>query len=132
MTDRAKTLERLATVQKQMVRLSEWRLTQAERSCRELAENQLRLQSYVVDGGALGVPLAKAALRSLQGLDTQIAAAETRRALSRTKLETAKQREKAVDEISDRVGRAAQRKAEDRALGEVVETWLAVKVTSLP
>lgn len=132
MADRAKALVRLATVQKQIVRLSEWRLAHAEQACRELSENQLRLQRYVVEEGALGVPLAKAALRSLHGLDRRIADAESRRAASRTLLETAKQREQAVDALSDRVGRLAQRKAEDRALGEVVEAWLAGKGTSLP
>jgi hypothetical protein len=132
MADRQKSLRRLVAVQGQMVRLNEWRLAQAEQSCRMIEESQTRLQTYVVEEGALGATLARAALRSLHGLDKLLAEAERQRAASQKALEGAKQRAKTAEKVSDRVGREARRSAEDRELARVVETWLAAKGTSLP
>lgn len=132
MADRLKSLKRIAAVQKQMVRLSEWRLFAAERTCRELTGDQSRLQGYVVEEGALGVPLAKAALRSLHTIDRKLATAERDRAVNRAALDRSKRREQTVDDLTESVRRTAQRADEDRELAMTIESWLAAKATSLP
>jgi predicted nucleic acid-binding Zn-ribbon protein len=131
MADRLKNLLRIAEVQKQMVRLSEWRLAAADRTCRDLAADQARLQGYVVEEGALGVSLAKSALRSLHRLDRRLGDAERRRDNSKAALDASKRREHAVNDMTESARRAAERAQEDRELALTLETWLAAKDTSL-
>ncbi len=132
MADRLRSLRRIAAVQRQMVRLSEWRLAAAERSCHDVAADQARLQGYVVKEGSLGVALAKSALRSLHRLDGKLVTAERARDTSRDALESSKRRETVVTDLTDRVSRATRRANEDRELATTIESWLAAKGTSLP
>ena len=131
MSDRAKSLARIAAVQKEMVRLSEWRLASAERACRDLAADRGRLETYVTDQGALGQPLAKAALRSLHAIDRRLRAEEARRAAGKAALTAAKQREHVVDALAEDATRTA-REAQARAdLAATIDAWLVAR-TSLP
>lgn len=132
MATRLKTLKRIAAVQKQVVRLSEWRLVSAEQRCRDLAADQARLQGYVMEEGALGVPLAKAALRSLHALDRKLGDAERARDASRVALDSSKRREHVVSNLTEDVGRTTRREEEDRELAVTIEAWLAARGTSLP
>jgi hypothetical protein len=132
MADRLKSLQRIGRVQKQLVRLCEWRLASADQKCREFAADQARLQGYVIEEGALGVPLAKAALRSLHALDRKLAAAERERDSNKLALDKAKRRDHAVSNLTDDVRKVARRTDEDRELAATMESWLAAHDTSLP
>ena len=124
MAERAKSLRRIAAVQQEMVRLSEWRVAAAGRLCQDLADDKTRLQGYVVEQGALGVNLAKAALRSLHGLDGRLAQAERLRAASQTALVEAKRRAHVADGLFDRVDRMERREQEGRELAATIDAWL--------
>jgi hypothetical protein len=132
MADRLKSLRRIGAVQAQMVRLAEWRLIEAERSCRDLKDAKTNLQSYVIEEGSLGVALAKAALRSLQAVETRLRIAEDNRTQNRAVLEAVKRRGKALENLTEEVARRAERTREDQALAETIEVWLARKGDSLP
>lgn len=131
MTRRLKSLERMASVQAQMVRLAEWRLATAERVCHDLNDDKTRLRAYVADEGSLGVPLAKAALRSLDMLDKRLEAAEILRSESLATLDAATRRRRAIDEFTGRVRATVRRAEEDRDLAATVDAWLATHDISL-
>jgi hypothetical protein len=126
-TERLASLRRIARVQAQMTRLCEWKLTRAEQTCRDLAEDKTRLQSYVVEQGSLGVPLAKAALRSLHALDTRLSEAQLVRDESRVGLDRSKRRQRTVAEIEGRVETVVRRADEDRDLATTLDAWLAAR-----
>lgn len=132
MTARAKTLQRLADVQKQMVRLSEWRVAGAERARRDLAEQSELLSRYVVEEGALGEPLARAALRSLHRLDGQLSCAERKRETDKAALVAAKRREHVVDALADTATKETRRASNRADLAQTIEAWLVACKTSLP
>lgn len=132
MTDRLRSLRRIEAVQIQMVRRAEGRLAAAERACRDNEADKARLRDYVAGEGALGVPLARAALASLQSVDRRLAAAERERMAQRAALDLLRRRERVVATMADAAALAARRAAEDRDLAATMEAWLAGQGASLP
>ena len=124
MRDRLTALRRIEAVQAEMVKLAEWRLVEAERRLGALRADQERLRDYV-GGGALGAPLAQAALRSIQALDRRIAESERERAQETQKRDTLRRRDKALGAMVDGAARAARRQAEASELATTMDAWLA-------
>ena len=130
MADRLKSLERIQAVQAQMVRLTEWRLAAAERACRTLADDQVRLRAYVACEGlvgesALGAPLAKAALKSIHGVDRKLVEAERDREIEQQKLGALKRRERVAAAMTEQAQASARRADEDRFLATTMDAWFA-------
>ncbi len=132
MDGRLKSLRRIDAVQAQMVRLAEWRLAAAEHACRETAGDQARLREYVAGDGALGMPLARAALKSITLLDRRLARAEQERVSQKTALDQLRRRERTVATMADAAAAVARKASEDRDLATTMEAWLAAKGASLP
>ena len=140
MADRLKSLARIQAVQAQMVRLTEWRLAAAERTCRALSEDQMRLRAYVSGEGqtseglasegpagesALGAPLAKAALKSIHGVDRKLVQAERDRDAEHHKFGVLKRRERVAASMTEQAQALARRAGEDRDLRLTMDAWIA-------
>ena len=125
MADRLKALRRIEKVQGEMGKLAEWRIAGAERRIADLAADRARLVDYVTGVGALGVPLGKAALRSMLSVDRQAAEAERMRELERAKLDVLRRRDRAVATAAGAAEREARSAAEAKELAAVMEAWLA-------
>ena len=132
MKDRLATLRRLEAVQKQLVRLSTWRAEQAEQACRELDADRDRLRDYIVTVGAVGAPLAKAALKSAERIETRRVTAHRALQTELTVRATRKAREHVVSAMVEDAALASRRCEEDRDLATTMEAWLATSDASLP
>ncbi len=132
MADRLAILRRIETVQKQMVHLSDWRIALAEQVCRNLADDRERLRAYIVGEGLLGVPLAKAALKSLDGVETRRALADAARDAEIKRRDFLRRRERVVATMADEAALVAARADEERDMKVTIEAWLAARSASLP
>ena len=132
MADRLKSLRRIEAVQAQMVRLAEWRLAAAERSCREAADDQARLRDYIAADDPHGLPLARAALQSIKDVDRKLASADRERTVQKTALDHLRRRERVASAMAEAAAAVARREGEDRDLTVTIEAWLAAQSTSLP
>jgi hypothetical protein len=130
-----KSLKRIETVQKQIVRLGEARLASAEQACRDLAADQARLRDYVGTEGSLGVSLAKAALKSIHTVDRRLVLAERERETRKDRLREQRKRESVVGRMAKATAVVARRADEDREVALAVDAWIAAasaKGASLP
>ena len=138
MADRLKTLRRIEVVQGELIKLTEWRLTLADKACHDLAADGTRLRAFIGgpddgsndgnhDGAALGLKLARAAQKTLGVLDRSLAAAEKDRTAQRAKLDALRRRDHAVHAATRRAETAARRDEEARDLAATMEAWLAAK-----
>ena len=125
MADRLKSLQRIAKVQAEMVKLAEWRIAAAERQIEALAQDRARLVDYVSTTGALGVPMAKAALRSMTVVDRRRDEIERARSAEAERLDGLRRRDRAVAAHADLAAREARRAGERIELAAVMEAWLA-------
>jgi hypothetical protein len=132
MADRLASLRRIEAVQKQMVRLSDWRLALAQQACRDLEADRERLRGYIVGEGALGVPLAKAALNSLDTIEKRRAAAIAKRDAEIGRRDALRLRETVVARMTEEAALDARRAEEDRDLKTTMEAWLVARDASLP
>ncbi len=125
-SDRARSLARIAAVQAEMVKLAEWKLAAARRDRDALDEERRLLATFVGGEEALGAGLARAALRTARVIDVRLAQVEERDrrsgGASSTKL---RRRDKAVTGMAGEARQAARRGDEAVALGETMEAWLA-------
>ena len=101
MADRLKSLVRIAKVQAEMVKLAEWRLLDADRQLDALAADRARLAEYAAGAGGLGVPLAKAALRSMVAIDRRADEVARARVGEQARLQGLRRRDHAVVRIKD-------------------------------
>ena len=125
MADRLRSLQRIAKVQAEMVKLAEWRVAAAERRIAALAEDRARLVDYAASAGALGEPLAKAALRSMLTIDRRASEVRRGQAAEQERLETLRRRDHAVAEMNAAAATEARRAAEAADLADVMEAWFA-------
>ena len=125
MADRLKTLRRIERVQSEMVKLAEWRLAAADMKARALVEDQTRLRDYVGVGGALGIALAQAALRSIKAIDGRIADVAREREAEAAKLATLRRRDRAIATMVEGAALAARRAAEAADLDATMEARIA-------
>ena len=124
-TDRAKSLARIGEVQAQMVELAEARLAAARRARDALHEERRLLAGLVGGEEALGVGLARAALRTAKALNGRIGAAERQVVALEDNLQRLRRRDKAVAAIAGAARQAKRREDEGRALEATMEAWLA-------
>ncbi len=123
--DRAKSLQRIAKVQAEMVKLAEWRLAAADRQMAALAEDRARLADYAAGAGALGEPLSKAALRSMLTIDRRVSEVRHGRLAEQARLDTLRRRDHAVTAMAEAATTEARRAAEAADLVLATEAWLA-------
>ena len=125
MADRLKSLQRIAKVQAEMVKLAEWRIAAADRQIVALGEDRARLADYAAGAGGLGVPLAKAALRSMIAIDRLAEDLTSARQDESMRLQSLRRRDHAVTRIKDAALEQARRDGEAADLAIVMEAWLA-------
>ena len=124
-SERAKSLARIAAVQAKMVELAEFKLD-AARSRRDSLDADRALLSALVGGEqALGAGLARAALRSARALDARIGQAGTEIAALQGELVALRRRDHTVASMAEDARGAARREEEAKALDETMEAWLA-------
>lgn len=125
MGDRLKALRRVASVQAEMAKLAEWRLTVAERSLADITMDQERLRQFVDGSEALGASLARSALRASHALDQRLADFERERAVRKAKLDDLRRRSEVVGSMVKGAEREARRVEEAKNLGIHIDEWLA-------
>lgn len=123
--DRAKSLQRIAKVQAEMVKLAEWRLAAADRQIAALAADRARLADYAAGAGALGEPLSKAALRSMLTIDRRTSEVRVGKAAEQARLDTLRRRDHAVAAMAAAAAVDARRKGEAAELVLATDAWLA-------
>lgn len=123
--DRAKSLQRIAKVQAEMVKLCEWRVAAADRQIADLAADRARLADYAASEGSLGEALAKMALRSMTTIDRRDSEVRRRCEIEKARLDTLRRRDHAVAAMADAATTAARRAEDARELVLTMEAWLA-------
>ena len=108
-----------------MVKLAEWRLLDEDRQLGALAADRARLADYAAGAGGLGVPLARAALRSMVAIDRRTEEVARCRLAEQARLEDLRRRDHAVARIKDAAAEEAHRATEAADLTSVMEAWLA-------
>ncbi len=124
-SDRARSLARIAAVQAEMVKLAEWKLAAARRDRDALAEERRLLATFVGGEEVLGAGLARAALRTARVIDVRLVQVESGIAALEDQLDNLRRRDKAVTGVAGEARQAARREEEAVALGETMEAWLA-------
>ncbi len=124
-SDRARSLARIAAVQAKMVELAESKLAAARRRRDALDEDRALLTTLVGGEEALGAGLARAALRSAKALDARIDQAGSEIAALQGELDGLRRRDHTVASMAKDARGAARREQEAKALGETMEAWLA-------
>ena len=132
MTDRAKSMARVLAVQRQMVRLSEWRLGVLQGQCAAIKEDQQRLHAFVSSEEALSPLLSAAAFARGQAL--LVAASEKKqRAEAQSHLTNSmRRRERLAEKLVDKLQAAAEQAAEKRSLQDVIEAFAQRGDASFP
>ena len=125
MADRLASLKRIARVQADMVKLAEWRVAAADRQIAALNDDRARLADYASSAGALGEPLARAALRSMVALDRRGAEVRRGQADEQGRLGTLRRRDRAVAAMTAAAATEARRVAAATELVSVIEAWLS-------
>ena len=125
MADRARALQRIAKVQAEMVKLAEWRVAAADQQIAALAADRARLVDYAASAGALGEPLAKAALRSMVTIDRRVSEVRLGQVAEQARLDVLRRRDHAVAAMAEAATAAARRAAEAAELVSTMEAWLA-------
>ena len=124
-SDRARSLARIAAVQAEMVKLAEWKLAAARRDRDALEEERRLLATFVGGEEALGAGVARAALRTARGIEIRIAQVEDAVGSLESQLRSLRRRDKAVTGMAGEARQAARREDEAVALGQTMEAWLA-------
>lgn len=124
-SDRARSLARIAAVQAEMVKLAEWKLAAARRDRDNLEEERRLLATFVGGEEALGAGLARAALRTARVIDVRLAQVSDAIAALESQLQSLRRRDKAVAGMAGDARQAARREDEAVALGQTMEAWLA-------
>ena len=124
-SDRARSLARIAAVQAEMVKLAEWKLAAARRDRDALEEERRLLATFVGGEEALGAGVARAALRTARVIEIRIAQVEDAVGSLESQLRSLRRRDKAVTGMAGEARQAARREDEAVALGQTMEAWLA-------
>ncbi len=123
-SNRAKSLARIAAVQAELVKLAEWKLAAASRDRDALEEERRLLAGFVGGEEALGAALAAAALRTARVVETRMAQVAREIAGLESQVQSLRRRDKVVADMAGGARRAAQREDEAVALTETMEAWL--------
>ena len=123
--DRARSLQRIAKVQAEMVKLAEWRVAAADRQVAELAADRARLVDYAASAGSLGEGLSRMALRSLTTIDRRASEVRIGRDIETARLDVLRRRDHAVAAMAATAAKEARQAAEAADLVLTIEAWLA-------
>ena len=121
MRDRVKSLKRVLAVQRQVVRIAEWRLGTLKQQCVELKADQVRLHEFVSGGERLSPQLSAAAFKTGQSLIGAILKREGEASRQSVHTDAMRRREKLAEQLVDKVVAVADQAAEKRALEETIE-----------
>ena len=121
MRDRGKSLERVLAVQRQVVRLAEWRLGALKQQCTDLKQDQARLHSFVSGEDVLSPLMAAAAFKRGQVLLGSIVEREAEAAHQTTHTDTMRRRERLAEKLVEKVRAEIDHAVEKRQLDETIE-----------
>ena len=121
MRDRSKSLERVLAVQRQVVRLAEWRLGTLKQQCADIKEDQARLHAFVSSEEALSPLMSAAAFQRGQSLLGAIVKREAEAATQTTYRDTMRRRERLAEKLVEKVRAEIECAAEKRHLEETIE-----------
>ena len=125
MPNRLAALRRIQKVQAGMVKLTELRLSSAQRAAAELAEEKVRLERFVTDGLASSALLTQAVLKTKKAVDARGTAADGECEKHLVQLGALRRRGGAIDAACKRASMAARREDEARDLTSIMESWVA-------
>ena len=132
MADRAKSMARVLAVQRQVVRLAEWRLGVLQGQCAAIEEDQKRLHAFVSSEEVLSPLLSTAAFERGQAL---LQAASERKQQAETQLcltDSMRRRERLAEKLVDKLQAEVEQAAEKQSLQEVIEALAHRDDTSFP
>jgi hypothetical protein len=121
MRDRSKSLERVLAVQRQVVRLAEWRLGTLKQQCTEIKADQARLHAFVSSEEALSPLMSAAAFKRGEALLGAIVKREAETKMQTTHTDTMRRRERLAEKLVDKVRAELEHAAEKRHLEETIE-----------
>ena len=124
MTDRLVALTRIAAVQRQIKRIADWRLAEAEREAAEIAEAQAAIDAWIADETPTGL-LAEAAVRQARRTALRGAQAANAVAAASTAAREAGARDKLVERRRGEVARDERAAQERKTLERLVEAFAA-------
>lgn len=132
MRNRSKSLERVLAVQRQIVRLEEWRLGKLKQQCVEIKEDQVRLHAFVSDEDVLSPLMSAAAFKRGQTLLRSFVKREAEHATQSTHTDLMRRRERLAEQLVDKVRAEMDRVAEKRDLEETIEAMASRDDASFP
>ena len=132
MADRRKSLGRVLVVQRQMVRLAEWRLGLLKQQCAEIREDQTRLHAFVSDEDALSPLLSDAAFDRGRSLLQASVEREGQLEAQSHHTDTMRRRERLAEKIMGRLKSEAEQAEEKRSLQDVMEAFASRDDASFP
>ena len=132
MRDRAAKAQRILAAQQQLHRIEQWKLAELQRELAELTSAQLEIISALNDNNALHGLFIDATARRLGTL-----AEEAERVSRKTTDQSLRTTEHAVrvrasERLEQAVAQELQRGLEGKELLDIIDQYLANKVTSLP
>ncbi len=132
MVDRVKSMKRVLDVQRQVVRLAEWRLGVLKQQCIQIEEDKARLHAFVSADEALSPLLSAAAYGRGQALLKAGAERAGEEAVQSRLTDSMRRRERLAEKLVDRLQAEADLAAEKRSLQEVIEAWAGRDDASFP
>ena len=132
MRDRDKSMQRVLAVQRQVVRLAEWRLGVLKRQCTEIKADQVRLHEFVSGGEALSPLLSAAAFTRGQSLIADGAQREEQALQQSRHTDAMRRRERLAEKLVDDLRAKADAAAEKRDLDETLEAFAQRDPASFP
>jgi hypothetical protein len=121
MRDRSKSLERVLAVQRQVVRLAEWRLGTLKQQCADIKADQARLHAFVSNEEALSAVMSVAAYKRGQSLLNSIVTREAETATQETHTDAMRRRERLAEKLVEKMRSENEQSAEKRRLEETIE-----------
>jgi hypothetical protein len=121
MRDRSKSLERVLAVQRQIVRLAEWRLGTLNQQCAGIKEDQARLHAFVSSEEVLSPLMSAAAFQRGQSLLGAIVKREAEAATQTTHTDTMRRRERLAEKLVEKVRAEIKHAAAKHHLEETIE-----------
>ena len=132
MADRAKSMKRVLDLQRQVVRLAEWRLGVLKQQRIQIEEDQARLHAFVSADEALGPLLSAAAYGHGQALIKAATERSGEEAAQSRLTDSMRRRERLAEKLVDKLQAEADRATEKRSLQEVIQAWSSRDDASFP
>jgi hypothetical protein len=124
MSDRLRSLQRIAALQAQRRRLAEWNLTALDRQRADIERAQRDLDDFMADT-VLAAPLARVALAQGRRLAERDAAAAQERVRLAGLLQAAERRHKLAERIVDAVAADERAATERQTLEQLIDVMMA-------